>query len=289
MYAESRQPVFKAITPKEAETFLSLNNFFGQRQYKPTKGRAYADNMDAGRQRRVEIAVVKVKETGVEYLMNGQHNLNAILLHRKPYQAVISYFTCETVEDAWRLFATFDVHASRSEQQFMLGRRGLFADERLHSVPMRVLQSCGSALYAIGNGTEPQFRTPASHSKTEKADLVDKYSDDVIFVNRYKEHSHLLYIGCVAAIISTYRVNPQKSVEFWDRVGDGAMMATTDHRRKLRDSLLRPNFLGDIRSGQKLQKAMFILCIAWWNSWRSGATRNAVKIKSMNDIPKVAE
>lgn len=288
MYAESRQPAFKDITPREAEAFLALNNFPGQRKYKPTKGRAYADNMASGSHRRIEIAVAKVKETGVDYLMNGQHNCHATIIHNKPYQGVVSYYTCDTMEDAWRLFATFDVHASRTEQQFMHSRRGLFKDDRLHEVPLRVLQCCGTALYALGAGTEPQFNVPTAHAKTVKADLVDKYADDVMFVAQYKDYDHMIAVGCVTAIIATARKNNKAAFEFWEKVGSGEMLVITDPRRKLRDALLDRRFLGEARGGSRRPKVMFSMCASWWNSWRSGDSRRYVKVNAIGELPKVA-
>jgi hypothetical protein len=195
---------------------------------------------------------------------------------------------CDTMEDAWRLFSTFDVHASRTEQQFMHSRRGLFEDGRLHDVPLRVLQCCGTALYALGAGTEPKFNAPATHVKTEKADLVDKYADDVVFVAQYKDHGHMIAVGCVAAIIATSRRNRKSAVEFWEKVGTGEMLALTDPRRKLRDSLLDLRFLGEIRGGHQRQKAMFALCVTWWNAWRTNEARKSVKVNAMNGVPKVS-
>ncbi len=287
MYQESTDPAKKMVTPKEAERFLALNNFPGQRPYNPVKGRAYADNMAKKSHRRIEIAVAKVQETGVRYLMNGQHNCNAVLIHNKPYPAIVSYYTCDTMEDAWRLFATFDVHASRTERQFMHSRRGLFKDERLHGMPLRVLQCCGTALYALGDGVEPQFMIPTTHVKTEKADLVEKYSEDVLFVSLFTEYRHMMIVGCVAAIIATGRKNSTAALDFWTGVGTGEMLVKSDPQFKLRDSLMNLKFLAGLRGTRSRQRAMFNLCGTWWNAWRSGQQRGSVKINAMNGMVKV--
>jgi len=291
MYRESRQPADKLVTPKEAEGFLAINNFPGQRPYNPFKGRLYADNMDAGTHRRIDIAVAKVKSTGIDYLMNGQHNCNAIIIYKKPYPASVSYYLCDTMEDAWRLFATFDVHASRTEQQFMHSRRELFTDVRLHTVPLRVLQACGTALMVLGEGAgaEPTFHAPQSRAKTMKADYVDKYPDDVLFVNQYKDYNHMMVIGCVTAIIATSRKNKQAAELFWSRVATGEMLTRGDPRCKLRDALLDTRFLGEIKGGTSRQKAIYQLCIIWWNSWRSSDGRKIAKLSGMNTVPRVQE
>lgn len=287
MYAESRQPVFKIVTPKDAEAFLAINNFPGQRAYKPLKGKQIADNMDAGTHRRVEIAVAKVRESGVEYLMNGQHTSNAILIYGKPYPGVVSYYSCDTMEDAWRLFATFDVHASRTEQQFMKARRGIFSDERLHAVSLRVLQCCGSALYALGAGTDPDFGNGTAKSKTEKADLVERHAEDVVFVASFDKHDGLIAVPIVTAIIATARKNKERASEFWNSVATGEMLKASDPRMRLHDAISGTGF--NAFRGRDRNKALYSICVSFWNSWRSGETRKCVKLQAMKSLPKVSE
>jgi hypothetical protein len=289
MYTESKKPVDKLITPREATTFLELNNFPGQKRYNQLKGKYYSENMANGSQRRIEISIARLMDSGDEFLMNGQHNLQAVIIYGKPYPASIAYFDCDNIEDAWRLFATFDVHSTRTERQFMWARRGLFTDERLHEVPLRVLQASGSALYYLGDkGTKPNFYIPSVHKKTDKADMVDKCAGEVMFVSQFKEYEHLMSIGVITAIISTHRVKQKESFDFWYGVGTGAEMKLSDHRRKLRDQLLSQKFLGGtLGGGTRRQRATYQLCATWWNSWRKGDERRSVKINSMNGIPDI--
>lgn len=287
MFTESRQPAFKMLTPREAEALLAINNFPGQRPLRPLKSRDYADNMANGTHRRIEISVVKVKETGVEYLMNGQHNCHAVIAHGKPFPAVFSYYTCDTMEEAWRLFTTFDVHQARTDRMFMGARRGLFRDERLHDVPLRSLEACATALYLLGDGTEPKFGVPHPANKQIKADLVDKHADDVLFVAQFVEYRHLTTVGVVAAMISTRRTNKVAAQEFWARVADGDMLAVSDPRHRLREAL--KELSGAMKGGgYSKQRAAFIQCIAWWNSWRTNDRRRSVKVASTLTLPKVA-
>lgn len=288
MYVESRQPVFKDITPKDAEAFLAINNFPGQRVYNAIKGRSYADKMASGEQRRIEIAVAKVKENGRDYLMNGQHNCNAILIRGKPYPGVVSYYMCDTMEDAWRLFATFDVHATRTESQFMASRRGLFTDERLRNVQLRTLQCCGTALYSLGSGTEPTFNLQACQRKTDKPDAVAKFAEDVLFVSKFSEYRDMLIVvPVVTAMIATYRKNPAAANDFWSFVASGEMLASQDPRKKLREILLRPGRISSLR-GRDRNKALYSLCVSWWNAWRDGKMRKTVKLAAMTSVPKVS-
>lgn len=284
MYRESREPVNKQLTPAEAEVFLAMNNFPGQRKYDPVKGRSYADNMESGTHRRIDIAIAKVKERNESFLMNGQHNCHALILYGKEYKALISYYVCETMEDAWRLFATFDVHASRTVRQFMNSRRGIFADERLRAIPLKTLNICGSALCALGDGTKPLFGL-ANRSKTAQADKVQERAEEVLIIQEYGQFSHLAVVGVVAAMLSIYRTTKKDLFrEFWDKVASGEMMQRSDPRYKCREMLLRKAYIGV--NGRALAESAFDICVAWWNSWRRGESRVSVKLASIKDRPK---
>lgn len=288
MYAESRQPVFKRLTPKDAEKFLSINNFPGQRAYNSLKGKSYADGMIAGTHRRIEIAVCNVKENGQQFLMNGQHNCNAVIIAKMSHPAIVSHYNCETMEDAWRLFSTFDVHASRTERQLISSRKGLFSDERLHAININTLGACATALYILKDGlTSPYFSANSIFDKTKKADLLDEYADDVVLVSKYAMHNHLRRVGVLVCMIATFRKNKTKADEFWSKVATGEMLARNDHRYKLRDHLMDVNALAAMRGGACRQKHMYMLCASWWNSWIKGEERCSVKIKGMTDLPKI--
>jgi hypothetical protein len=210
-------------------------------------------------------------------------------MHNKPYPGVVSHYICDTMEEVWRLFTTYDVHAARTEQQCMHARRGLFSDERLNTIPSRILQPCGTALYFLGAGTDPVFRIPPVHTKSEKADLVDKYPDDVAFVARYRDCKHLMVVGCMTAMVATFRKSQEAAAVFWDKVATGEMMLESDPRRRLRDSMLDMRFLERTKGGVDRYRAIYVVAISWWNTWRKGTTRKMVQISQVSNIPKVSE
>jgi|CryBogDrversion2_1035201.scaffolds.fasta_scaffold13716_2 hypothetical protein len=287
MYKESRQPVFKPLTPQEADIFLAINDFPGQRKLNPMKAKLYADNMENGTHRRIELAVVRVNDTDKEFLVNGQHNCRAVGMYGKPYPAVISYYIANNMEEAWRLFATFDVHATRTEGQFMHARRGIFKDARLHAVPLRVLTLCGTALVILGDGESPVFFLNHGKCRTIKADAVEAHPDDVLFVAQYAEQQHMIRIGVIAAMIATLRKNREAAKTFWDYVASGDTVHTHPCR-KVRDGLLDTRYLHSVTGGSVAQQSAYDFCITWWNAWRTGANRKIVKVRAMMSRPGVA-
>ena len=273
----------RKITPEEAKKLIALNNFPGQRPMRPIKARLYADMMMDGRMRPVSVAVMTMAD-GQKYLANGQHCLQAILINNKPFIAIVEHYKCETNDDAWHLFASFDVHATRTEGHIMKAARGLFNNSDLRELPLRLLSNCGSALFMLGEGTAPKFNGQPSN-KAAKADLVQRHYNDVLWVGEYAAHDHLMKVAIVAAMLATYRSNKGAAREFWSLVAEGGTPGIT-HR--FRDRLLK-NDIGrnNCGGGHNRSKLIYIESIAYWNSWMKGEDRKAVKIAAMRDVPKV--
>jgi len=280
----------KEVTPKEAESFLAINNFAGQRKLNVIKARRYADMMDTGEMRPVDIAIMTLPN-GQRQLVNGQHVCHGIMLRGKPYKAVVSYYRCEELKDAWRLFSTFDSHATRTERQIMGGARGAFEDSRLHDIALRTLQSCGSALVALGDGLAPNFKNKVGDKKA-KVEAVENHPEEVAcvsFIIGSETRSHLARVGVVAAIIATLRANEKMAFKFWESVRTGELLVSTDPEYQLRKHLLsgEARIASSSGGGCDMNRYWFILSICWWNSWMNNEQRRSVKVLAVRDYPEV--
>lgn len=276
--------VTRELSPAEAESFLTINTFPGQRRLDTQKARRYADGIIDGSMRPVHVGIAALRDS-TRVLVNGQHVLTAIALSGKNQLATIETYQCETDEDAWKLFATFDVHGTRTQGHIMKAARGLFSDCRLHDVPLRVLSSCGTALMILGDGTrDPEFHSGAP-SKSFQPDLVSRHGDEVVFVNQFDAHKHMMRIGVVAAMVATFRKEPVHAQTFWGRIAEGiGFTSQDDPAYRLRETLLE----GLTDKGGSRHRAYYCLSIAWWNSWVTGSRRSIVKLAAMDRIPKVA-
>jgi len=285
MYKQTNQPSIREVTPREAEEkFLSINNFPGQRPHKVSKSRLYADWMNDGRMRIAPIDIA-TGPNGVKYLMNGQHTCYAIVMHGKPFKCIVTHYHCETESDFYKLFATFDVHATRTQGQIIRGARGFLKDEALRTLPLRVLSSCGSALVIIGEKEKPFFGLHSISDKTIKVTAIDEHPDEVAWVASFSEHDHLLKVGVVAAMIATYRKSKSAASEFWRLVGDGVGIKSKDHPcYKLRETLTRNMAANNSRN---VHFVAYSTCIAWWNAFATGKNRSSVKVASMSEPPAV--
>lgn len=286
MYRLTSQDCRK-VQVKEAEQFLAINNFKGQRELNPLKARLYADKMENGTMRPVHVAIATLPD-GKKVLMNGQHVCTAITIHGKPHSATVEYYKCDDWDDAWHLYASFDIHASRTERHVMKAARGLFKNEALRDLPLAILQSCGTAIAILGSGKKPIFKLRGIE-KTAKAEAVDNYPEDVIWVASFVEFVHLIRVGVVAAMIATHRANESKAEEFWRLVGSGIGITSKDSPAyKLREALISVRRSNSVSCGSEAHFDNYCTSIAWWNSFVNGERRTAVKLAAMNEAPDVS-
>jgi len=281
MFKLTNQIQVRNVTPEEARELLAINNFPGQRRLHPLKARHYADLMHSRRMRPVEFSIMTLP-CGSKYLANGQHCAQAIILHGKPFPATVSHWKCETNEDAWHLFASFDVHGTRTEQHIMCAARGFF-NEGLQEMPLRTLQCCGSALHILGDGDSPRFSGQPTH-KERKPELVIENEDAVIWVHQFSDERHLMKVPVVAAMIATWRANAEEAQSFWWalKTGDNIRGST----RTLRDQLLKNEVGGSATGGgPDRAKAIYSVCVAFWNTFMRGEERRSVKLATMKEVP----
>ena len=288
MYKLSSKIVTRKVTAKECASFLDYNNFPGQRALSEGKARRYSDLLISGLLRPVEIAFATCPD-GNRYLMNGQHVCQGCVWANREMDATITYYKCETWTDAWKLFATFDVHAARTQGQIFGAARGLFTNESLRDVPIRVLQSCGSALACLTKDSAEFSRGQKTADKITKPQLVEDNPKDVLWVSTFSDASHLMKVGCVAAMIATHRKSPTKAEEFWRKIQTGLeFKSKTEPEKRLYDFLNNGNASSKTHTNSKTHHGiMFATCVSWWNSWVKGEKRISVKVAAMQEMPKV--
>lgn len=271
------------VTPEMALTLLAIN-FKGQRPLNPRKVSSYVELADAGRMRTISVDIAILPD-GSKALVNGQHTLNMIVSRGKRHHAIITNWRCDTDEDVWRLFGSFDTHPPRTQRHIMMAARGLLTDSKLREVDCNVLAAVGSALFIIGDGTgEPQWQT--CEDKSVKVSLVDQHPEEVRFIDGLKDNStrHLMRIGVIAAMIATWRISKSAALTFWRKVLYSENLSKGEPEWQLSRALERASHSSRGRNGQKYDYAN---SICWWNAWRDPEQkRKTVKVAAMIKSPK---
>jgi hypothetical protein len=268
------------VSPRRAADFLKQNTFMGQRNASQDWVQNLATKMKTGVFTKGAIAFAQNGD-GIDVMMNGQHQCEASVQSGESFTATIDYYKAHEVSDMWHLFATFDAHRARTEGNVMKAARGLFESDALKSLPLRLLTNCGSALVWLGGGTTPNFHSRVV-TKADKADLVEKYENDVLTVASYQEPQ--IPVAAVCAIIATHRANDQKAREFWERVIVGDQLVKNTPQWSLHKGMRE--FTG-FNGGAGRNLMLYRLCIMWWNAFVTGEQRIQAKYKSMKGIPEV--
>jgi len=272
------------VPPHKAEALLQMNTFAGQRPKSPRTVDCYASLMKDGRFRVAEIAVVEMPN-GTRYLMNGQQTCQAGIISQVTFKASYQEYSCETDQDLWQLYGSFDTYRGRTEANIMLAARGLFQNAELHEIPVRVLQQSAAALLYLGNDRLPRFNE-RTLTKTDKANLADQHKDEVLLINQYTAVASIsLKVAVVAALLATFRKNPDKARPFWDRVLIGDHLERGTPQYHLHRFLASPG--ASVNGGLKGHTIRYKTCIAWWNSFIDGGTRKTVKVEAMKTLPEV--
>ncbi len=273
------------ITKRRSETLALLNTFEGQRPINRTQIAILSAAMSDGSFRRGEIAIAHFGDK--EILMNGQHQLRSSIETGQTFCAALDRYRVQNEQDLWRLFATFDVHKPRTAGDVMRAAKPLLSNELLRSVPLRVLSTCGSALVYLGEGTKPTFGTTVA-ARSLRAELVDKFSEDVLFVAKWSDHIPMLKTGVVVAMIVTHRKNPDAVAEFWDRVIVGDNLQKGSPQFQLRRTIVEGlRSTKQLAGGSRTLIAIYGTCIHWWNAYISGQPRKLVRTSRIDkELPE---
>lgn len=267
----------ETVSPRKAEEYLRSNTFLGQRKLDPSWVQNLVSCQKDGSFTKGAISLAETRESNDLVLMNGQHQLNACIMSGLPMLATIDWYKYENDQDLWHLFALFDTHKARSERHIMKAARGLFESEYLREIPLSILAACGSALVFVGGETTPNF-SAKTIKKSDKADLVQTYQKDVLFVASMGFQR--INVPVVCAMITTHRKDADRADTFWRRIlhNDQLVRGTPEHR--LHADL--NDYYQKQRGGSGRNLRVYRLCVEWWNAHVTGTKRRFVRLRHAN-------
>lgn len=275
------------LSPRRAQEILARENTFeGQRDLDRNWTIALGEAINKGTLTKGNIAFAQNGQ-GERFLVNGQHTCQAIVNADQSLMCTIDDYHCETSDDIWRLYATFDVGKQRGEQTIMKAARGLFKSESLRDVPLAIMASCGTSLLLLGDSTSPCFtfkRVP----RTVKPELIEKHVHDVLYVRTLLAEIDMKpTIPILIPIIASHRGLPEKADDFWRRVLGGFGLEKNSPEWKLnrelgpQKSTVTKAALGP--GGMIRNFTTWNLCVAWWNSFITGKPRVMVRLNEMKE------
>jgi len=258
------------ITPEMASDLLSKNNYMSQRNLNKSHVVMLRRAIESGDFHIGSVCVAR-DENGDEFLMNGQHQLNAVLLSGVPIKATVIEAHCPTRADLSRLFAQFDVGRNRSLTDIVTAEVG--------SASVKWHWRTGSLVAASLN----ILLDNKNQSRYEKAANVTRHIPVGNFVNQFMDEStkHIWKAPVIAAMIKTYWKDREVAKDFWNGVAYGEMLKSTDARMVLREYLIS---IKNQKSAAQSRKEIIAKCVTAWNAYRCGK-KTSLKYFADRPIP----
>lgn len=292
------KPVTKVVTQKFAKEWSEMDEIRSDRPLSERRLNVYKRVLELGEFRPVTWAKVYVVEMDQYYRVNGKHTstvfANTDLSNKQEVIAVIEDYEADTVEDAVRLYSTFDSQA-QVRNQSDINRMFAASIPELKEFEARLINLCVGALnYWKAPGTKG--RTNTTLTTADKAEVL---FDEIEFCTWVKSilparstGHHLWRVPVVAAMRGTWSKSQKGSTEFWTAVRD-----ETGTKPDLPDRKLA-KFLYQTKSSQArgekipnrfriMDREYYVKCIHAWNAWRKGESTNlqyyaAAKIPSFS-------
>jgi hypothetical protein len=258
-----KQTSLTRLTIDRAKANIEINNYPGQRSFKPARIRELCEKLQDGRFRTAHIATATLN--GNRWLMNGQHQSVAVIKTGIEPECFLEDFACESAEQVAQLFAQFDegnVRSARDMSKAFTIAIGATWSERTASV-------CATALSFLKFGEA--YASLAT--KDVRAGLLSEHRKDVdwasvaIFPGK---HPWLHLTGTVAAAISSYRVAGEDATLFWESVREGDKLAKGDSAFTLREFLIsrytKKHQAG--KGSRTVARELYCKSIYAWNAYR---------------------
>lgn len=271
----------KEISGVDAMDLLELNTYEGQRPLRPKHVAMLRGEIEDGRFLIGNIAVAILNyDNKRKVIVNGQHQLKALLVSNIPIRVIYQEYSCDGPEDMANLYAGFDNHAARSLGDVVVPESIALGVDGWKGRTLRVIVSAAVSI----NGAE-------EWPKREKAHLLGMYVKQGSFVNNIVKESrssrHLMRSSVVRAMMETYDKDWQSAKIFWEEVRDGAELKKNDPALLLKNYLQTTSISTSNRRAASNQEAvtareMYVKCLHAWNASRSGTKTN---LRYLPDAP----
>lgn len=287
------------VTSDMARQILEKNVYAGQRKLNKLHVKRQVQKMINRTWRENDIALATIRENKEPVLVNGQHQLNAIIESDIPQPMIIRHYRCGTKKGLAQLYAQFDNgdgDKPRSMQD--IGRSiiegyGLTDDDGDRIADMAIARFASA--FSITN--DGKWSSGTALTKDEKYKILLRSENfsimkniiHSIFKEQPREFTRSLdRSATIAAMIATWHVDPHDSYKFWTKVRDGSNLERNDPRKLLEIWVHAAKLVGIGRRGKNDHavgvRELYSTCIHGWNAYRASdiEIKKFVKIKKFN-------
>ncbi len=273
------------ITPELAASWLLTNTFQSQRRLRPSHVNRLVQAITNNNFTTGNIAFARNILGTKLILMNGQHQLSAVVKTDRQITANVEIAVCPTQADAARYFSQFDVGAVRSIGDIVKAE----ADALNITWGRRISSLLVGAMEYISD--DNTYKTPnASVTKFDRAGSLQKNMEEGHFLNNIftgENARMLIRVPIAVAAIMNFHADKAAALTFWEGVKTGVNLSEKDPRRPLRDFLLSTPISVNRSKSHASPREITVRCIHTWNAWRRNDSRTMLaKYHHDVDVPK---
>jgi len=262
----------KQITPAIAGKLLEYNTYKAQRPIRKNHAAQLTHVIKSGDFTTGNLAFA-IDSRGVIRLMNGQHQLTAVIRSGKPIIAHVEHAECTGYDDIAKYFAQFDVGATRSISDIVRAE--------VDTVGVDWLRLTGSILagaIAFVDTKGDYKNADKSLTKHERARKIKDHIRDGNYLNELfigNEAKFLRRVPIAVVILMTYQKYYPKSYEFWTGVKSGVNLGAKDPRLHIRNFLMTSVAVSSAATVTRraTDKEIIVRCVHAWNAYAKGEER----------------
>lgn len=277
------------ITPEKAAELIKFNNLPHQRTLRQGRAAFLGERIKAGKFRTGEIALARVAghdgvPAGPWMIVNGQHQLTAVINTGLPIEVTFDRFECDSIAEIAELFRTFDNPvSSRTQPELVRIEHG--ALDLPWSARVSELAVTGLSAVYQDPGTPTPDKVGLLRDHLKEAGFVAEVLGRRGTAEEVNQSRHLRKGIVVAVMIQTFNLAPLEALGFWENVRDGEMMKGTNPAMLLRDYLMsiRSMWNGKIAT----TKMITAHCVSAWNNHRRGRSLKKLYVKQNAKTPKL--
>ncbi len=297
-------------TPKLAKTYDEMDAAPHDRPLSERRLMIYERIARQGGFRPVSWASAYCTETGGTYRVNGKHTskLLTTMKDAPDLYVVIEEYTCDTLEDVARLYATYDSKVSSRTANDIYRSFAAVVPEIRDLPHKHVALAIGAIAMADGAGTRgdgKKAQVRRSGESDTAVDRAEKLLDHIPFAvwlsgiygggtpvddrDHRKGSKHLMRQPVAAAMFGGFNKSIAAATDFWTAVRDGSHPSREDATRKLERYLLTSGLetSGMTRHTRPVPtREMYVKCLHAWNAWRKGES-TSLRYTPEADIPAI--
>lgn len=254
------------ITPGVAEELRKINTLEYQRPLRIWHVRVLAQKIRTGTFRTGEIGIaIASYNLHKNVLVNGQHQIEAVIRTGIPIDAKQEIFICDTAEDLSLLYRQFDNTPIRTIRDMTRGELYTLGVDWSPLVASLLV----NALFSLSG---KDHSTP----REERVELLGENRPACNFVNSILTGSNTTRIlrraPVVAAMISSWKKNKEDARNFWMSARDGEKLDKGMPAWVLRNFLINCNMKYGTLYRRPTAKEVYSRCAHAWNAYRQNRT-----------------